>query len=74
MNKKLIQFILDEQKKQHITDYRLAKKLDVAQSTVGRWLKGQSLMTIKDFFRICQVLKVTKVVLDHDGGKTTFKI
>ena len=69
-----IQFILDEQKKQNITDYRIAKILSIDQSNIHRWLKGKSPITLTNYIKICKILKVKKVKFEQDGVTTSFNI
>jgi len=71
MEQKFLNFIIEEKKKQRMTDYKLAQRIGVAQSSVGRWFKGESPITIGNYLAICKVLRINRVIIESDDKGTS---
>ena len=54
-NKRLIKAAIAEQ---GLTQETLAKRMDVSQAAIAKWTKSIEQMTIRDFRRMCAILRI----------------
>ena len=54
-NKRLIKAAIAEQ---GLTQEKLAKRMGVSQPAVSKWLRSIDQMTIRDFMRMCTILRI----------------
>ena len=51
--------IVKFQKNQNLTQEKLAEKLDIDTSTVGRWLRGETAPSLRNLYLLAQILDVS---------------
>ena len=54
-NKRLIKAAIAEQ---GLTQEKLAKRMGVSQPAISKWLRSIDQMTIRDFRRMCAILRI----------------
>lgn len=54
-NKRLIKAAIAEQ---GLTQEKLAKRMGVSQPAISKWMKSIDQMTIRDFMRMCAILRI----------------
>lgn len=62
-------FIQRRMEEKAITMHRIQKLTGVNETTVGRWLRGETSISFNNFLKICGALDI-RPYLTPDGGET----
>lgn len=70
---KFMQFLEDELKKQKIKGTEFYKKTGITTMTLWYWLNGRSQMTLKNYYKVLDILgyeeTLSKIKKDETNGK-----
>lgn len=53
-----------------MTQYRLSQVTDLSESTISRWLKGESNITLNSFLRILGALEIRPYLIPAEDDDT----
>jgi len=56
--KEIMKFVNSKAKENNVSNYSIAKKLSVSQSTVANWLNGTTYPGLHHFIQLCELLDV----------------
>lgn len=63
-------YIHERMKDINMTQYRLSQVTDLSESTISRWLKGESNITLNSFLRILGALEIRPYLIPAEDDDT----
>lgn len=64
-------FILERMNEKKVTQYRLSQLTGLSESTISRWLKGESNISFNSLIKICGALEIRPYFIRTEDDTTT---